>query len=334
MSDGLTYRGAGVDVGAADRLVARIAGIAAATHGPEVEPGPAAFAGLYRLPGGSLLAATCDGVGTKLLIARHAGDFEGIGRDLVAMNVNDLLPVGARPLFFLDYVAAGSLDPGPIAAVVAGAAAACGESGCALLGGETAEMPGLYRPGDLDVAGFAVGLVDPHRRPDPDGPRAGDRVMALPSSGIHANGLSLARTALLDRAGLQLDEHVPELGRTLAEELLEPTALYVEPVLAAPPGRVGALAHVTGGGLAGRGRAMLPEGLRMRLDPQRWRRPPVFDLIERAGPVTATEMAATFNLGLGFLAVVEPDAAAAWEQDGWLPVGEIRPGERGVSFDG
>jgi phosphoribosylformylglycinamidine cyclo-ligase len=334
VSGDLTYRRAGVDVEAADRLVARIAGLAAATHGPEVEPGPAAFAGLYRLPGGDLLAATCDGVGTKVLIAREAGRFEGIGQDLVAMNVNDLLPVGARPLFFLDYLAAGALDPGPVAAVVAGAAAACREVGCALLGGETAEMPGLYRPGDLDVAGFAVGLVDPRRRPDPAGPRPGDRVLALPSSGIHANGLSLARAALLDRGGLRLDGHVPELGRTLAEELLEPTALYAGPVLGAPPGRVGALAHVTGGGLARRGRAMLPEGLHMHLDPARWRRPPVFDLIERAGPVSGTEMAATFNLGLGFLAIVDPEAAPAWEEDGWLPVGDVRPGERGVSLDG
>ena len=334
MSGDLTYRGAGVDVGAADRLVARIAGLAAATHGPEVEPGPAAFAGLYRLPDGGLLAATCDGVGTKVLIAREAGRFEGIGRDLVAMNVNDLLPVGARPLFFLDYVAAGSLEPEPVAAVVAGAAAACREAGCALLGGETAEMPGLYRPGDLDVAGFAVGLVDPERRPDPAGPRAGDRVMALPSSGIHANGLSLARAALLERAGLRLDEQVPELGRTLAEELLEPTALYPEAVLGAPAGRVGALAHVTGGGLAGRGRAMLPEGLRMHLDPARWRRQPIFDLIAQAGPVSGAEMAGTFNLGLGFLAIVAPEAAPAWEEAGWLAVGDLRTGERGVSIDG
>jgi len=334
MSEDLTYRRSGVDVEAADRLVARIAGLAAATHGPEVEPGPAAFAGLYRLPGGDLLAATCDGVGTKLLIAREAGRFEGIGRDLVAMNVNDLLPVGARPLFFLDYVAAGALEAEPVAAVVAGAAAACREVGCALLGGETAEMPGLYGPGDLDVAGFAVGLVDQQRRPDPAGPRPGDRVMALPSSGIHANGLSLARAALLDRAGLRLDEHVPELGRALADELLEPTALYPGPVLEAPPGRIGALAHVTGGGLAGRGRAMLPEGLRMHLDPGRWTRPPIFGLIEGAGPVSGAEMAATFNLGLGFLAVVDPAAAPTWEGSGWLPVGEVRAGERGVSLDG
>lgn len=333
----LGYAAAGVDVEAARRLVADISAAARPTQGPEVEPGPDAFAGLFRLGGddGPLLAATCDGVGTKLLLAREVGRYEGIGRDLVAMNVNDLLAVGARPLFFLDYVAAGVLEPEPILAMVRGAASACAEAGCALLGGETAEMPGVYAPGDLDVAGFAVGLVDPSRRPT-GGVRPGDRVLALPSSGIHANGMSLARAAL-ERAGIRYELHLPELGRTVGEELLEPTALYVDAALGAPddfPAR--RLAHVTGGGIAGRGAALAGEGLRLHLDGDRFEIPAIFGVIREAGTIGDAEMAGTFNLGLGFLAAVPPEAAAPWQAAGagWMEVGEIREGEPGVEIHG
>ncbi len=330
----LTYRSAGVDIEAADRLVDAISTAARKTHGPQVEPGPGAFAAMFRVGADTLLAATCDGVGTKLLVARETGSYEGIGRDLVAMNVNDLLVVGARPLFFLDYVAAGSLEPGPILAIVTGAAAACTEAGCALLGGETAEMPGLYQPGDLDVAGFAVGIVDPDLRPHPDGPRPGDRVLARASSGVHANGLSLARAAAR-RAGVGMADHLPELGRTLGEALGEPTLIYVDAVLGAPAEpRARGFAHVTGGGIAGRGAALAGDGLRLHIERSRFEVPPVFGLIQRWGGISDAEMTSTFNMGLGFLAVADPDSSGPWIDAGWIDVGEIGAGERGVEFHG
>lgn len=312
----LTYREAGVDLDAADAFALRIGELARRTHGEEVVPFADAYAGLFRPPvdgmRAPLLAATCDGVGTKLLIARACGRYRGLGRDLVAMNVNDLLPAGARPLFFLDYLATGRLDPEPLAEVVAGIADACAEVGCALLGGETAELPGLYREGDFDLAGFAVGLVDAGQVPR--GPLAiGDVVLGLPSSGVHANGLSLARRAI-ERAGLSYDDVPAELGATLGETLLTPTALYVRPVLALLagllPARIKAAAHITGGGLLGRARKLVPPGLRIEIDPQRYQRPPIFNVLARAGDIAESELARTFNMGLGFLIVVGAEEAA------------------------
>jgi phosphoribosylformylglycinamidine cyclo-ligase len=333
----LTYRQAGVDVAAADRFVAAIGPLVRSTHTGAVVSHPSRFAGLVRPDTGGmtdpLIAATCDGVGTKVLLARSDADFEALGRDLVAMNVNDLLPVGARPLLFLDYVATGKLDPARLEAVVRGVAAACREAGCALIGGETAEMPDLYAPGELDLAGFAVGLVDGERLPDPSSMAPGDIVLALPSSGVHANGLSLARRALLDRGGLDLDAEIPELGETLAAALLTPTAIYVDAVLelmdTVP---VKAAAHVTGGGLLGRARGLLREGMAMRLDPHAYRPHPIFHLIRSHGAVAEEEMAATFNMGLGFLGVVDADHAATGEGLGWLRVGEIVAGDGEVDL--
>lgn len=330
----LTYRDAGVDIAAADAFTARIKAVSQRTHDAAVVPFQDAYAGLYRLPlaglQSPLLAATCDGVGTKLLVAQACGRYRGLGQDLVAMNVNDLLPAGARPLFFLDYLAVGRLGAAPLDEVIEGIAAACAAVGCALLGGETAELPGLYPPGGFDLAGFAVGLVDAERVPR--GPvAAGDVVLGLPANGMHSNGFSLARRALA-QTGLTYDTVLPELGVALGEALLLPTPLYVRPVLGVLDGlganRVKAAAHITGGGLLGRARKLVPPGLRMELDPRRYARPPIVDVIARAGDIAEDELARTFNMGLGFLIVVSPeDAARAAELSGGMtiPVGEIVP---------
>jgi phosphoribosylformylglycinamidine cyclo-ligase len=329
----LTYRQAGVDIGAADAFVAALRVLAERTHGPSVLPSGDAYAGLYRPPTDGmkkpLLAATCDGVGTKLLVARACGRYRGLGQDLVAMNVNDLLPRAATPLFFLDYIAAGRLEPGPLLQVAEGMADACRASGCALLGGETAEMPDVYRDGEFDLAGFAVGIVDESQVPRGD-LQAGDVVLGLPSSGIHSNGLSLARRAL-ERAGVGYDAMLPDLGRAVGEELLEPTRLYVAPVLELlRRARCKAAAHITGGGLLGRARKLTPPGLRLALDPRTYVRPPIFDLLARAGDITPVELASTFNMGLGFLVVMEEtDAAAVLADAGteWRAVGRLERGE-------
>lgn len=336
----LSYKDAGVDIAAADRFVGRISKLAGATHTPGVVWHASRYAALFRPDLGAmedpLIAATCDGVGTKLLVAKDVGIFEGIGRDLVAMNVNDLLPLGARPLLFLDYLATGKLDEGQLEAVVTGISQACREAGCALLGGETAEMPGLYKKGDFDIAGFAVGMVDGARLPDASAMKAGDVVLALPSTGIHSNGLSLARKALFDRADLPLNRPVEGLDRPLASELLEPTALYVKPVLAMlEVATVKAMAHVTGGGLIGRGEKLPAAGLRLRLDPTTWTRPPVFDLIAKHGNIEEEELGRTFNLGLGYLAAMDRDQADAVLRafpGTWLEVGSLVEGDRGVEF--
>jgi phosphoribosylformylglycinamidine cyclo-ligase len=340
MSESLSYRDAGVDIAAADALVERLADLARSTHTPGVVSHSSRFAGLFRLNlegmGDPLVAVTCDGVGTKLLVARAAGSLRGLGQDLVAMSVNDLLPIGARPLVFLDYLAAGKLEPAVLEEIVAGVANACRKVGCALIGGETAEMPGVYAAGDFDLAGFAVGLVDGERLPDPTRVTAGDVVLGLPSAGVHASGFSLVRKALLERGGLRLDAQMTELGRTLGEELCEPTALYVEPVLRLHESfAVKAAAHITGGGLAGRGAALLGARQRMVLEAQSFVVPPIFALIAEHGRVKPADMLSTFNMGLGFLAILDPaqaDAALAQPQTPWRRVGRIEPGEKGVEL--
>lgn len=337
--EGLTYKDAGVDIEAADSFVGRVGWLARSTFNAGVVQNPAAYASLFRpdLTGISkpLIAATCDGVGTKLMVAREMGMYEGLGQDLVAMNVNDLLPSGAKPLFFLDYIATGSLEVEALEAVVRGIAHACTATGCALVGGETAEMPGVYGPGEFDLAGFAVGLADEATVPSGHiGP--GDIILALPSSGIHSNGLSLARAALFDVAGLTPHTSVPELGRTLGEELLEPTRLYVNQVLdllASLP--VKACAHITGGGLLGRAAKLSREGLRLVIHPESYRRPPIFELIGTRGSVRDEELARTFNMGLGFLAVVSPSDFAAVRaslSEPWLEVGHVESGAAGVDL--
>lgn len=339
----LSYKDAGVDIVAADGFVGRIARLARATHAGRVVDHESKYSGLIapdltgmREP---LLAATCDGVGTKLLVAKAVGRYDGLGQDLVAMSVNDLMPLAARPLLFLDYIAVGKLDPVAMETVVGSIARACSDVGCALLGGETAEMPGLYPPGDFDLAGFAVGVVDRQKLPKPEAMREGDVVLGLPSTGVHSNGYSLARAALLERGKLQLADRPAALGgdRSLADVLLTPTALYVRPVLRLLEQHTfRSAAHVTGGGLLGRGKKLARAGLRLVLDPRTWATPPIFDLIRDAGGVSPTEMASTFNMGLGFLVVMGADegqsVARDFAADGWRVVGRVERGQPGVEL--
>jgi phosphoribosylformylglycinamidine cyclo-ligase len=319
----LSYEAAGVDIAAADRFIDAIGPMVRSTHTAAVVDHASRFAGMIRPDTAGMtdpvIAATCDGVGTKVLLATEPSHYEGLGRDLVAMNVNDLLPLGARPLLFLDYLAAGRLDPARLEAAVRGVAAACREAHCALLGGETAEMPGVYRGDTVEMAGFSVGLVDGSLLPDPTTIRPGDDIVALPSTGLHSNGFSLARRALLDRGGFGLDDDLPRLQGTLGDTLRTPTAIYVDQVLGTG---FKAAAHITGGGLLGRTAAMLPDGVGARLDPDTYDRHPIFDLIAESGEIAPSEMASTFNMGLGFIAIVEQGR----ELPGWLRIGEIVAG--------
>jgi len=303
------YAAAGVDVDAYERMLERVKPLIAGTQGANVVTGVGPFAGLYRLPGGGLLAASADGVGTKIKVAVAAGRHRGIGHDLVNHCVNDIATAGARPLFFLDYFAAGQLEADVFTAVMEGLAEACRLNGCALLGGETAEMPGVYELGDYDLAGFVVGLLeDAEKRPPV---RAGDVLVGLPSSGLHTNGYSLVRRAF---QGVPLDHVYPELGRPLADELLEPHRSYLADLQRLP---WKAAAHITGGGLSGNLPRVLPEGLGYRLHAGAWRVPPVFELIQRRGRVSDSEMLATFNQGVGMVLVSEQPL------DGYPVIGEV-----------
>ena len=327
------YRRAGVDLDAAARAVELIREVAGAATRPEVVEGVGGFAGLYRLDDGRMLAAATDGVGTKLEVARLAGRYDTVGIDLVAMCVNDLICTGAEPLFFLDYLAVGRVVPERVAEVVGGVAEGCRRAGCALLGGETAEHPGTMEGDRFDLAGFAVGLVSPDQLIGPDLVRDGDVLIGFASSGLHSNGYSLVRRALLEDAGMSLDDVPEELGRALGEELLEPTRIYVERALPlARSGAVSALAHVTGGGLVENVPRALPEGLGAVLDPGSWPVPPVFGLVGAAAGASEQDLRATFNLGLGMVAVVPPartdEVLAGGEA--WV-VGRVEPGA-GVRF--
>lgn len=336
----LTYQEAGVDIHAADAFVARIGKLARDTHTAGVVPHRSEYASLFKPDlqgmGQPLIAATCDGVGTKLLVARDMGMFRGLGQDLVGMNVNDLLPAAAKPLLFLDYIATGKLHADALVDVVAGMADACKQAGCALLGGETAEMPGVYAPGDFDLAGFAVGIVDAAHVPDLQSVQVGDQVLALPASGVHSNGFSLARKALFERGGLKLHDKPAPLQATVGETLLVPTPIYVPRVLSMlGKVRIKAHAHVTGGGLLGRATRLLRAGQRLVLHTDRFDVPPIFDLIRQVGNVAPEEMASTFNMGLGYLIVVRPDDVPTCLQlagEGWRHVGEIVAGAKGVDL--
>jgi phosphoribosylformylglycinamidine cyclo-ligase len=296
--EGMSYAAAGVDIEAYERVLERVKPLIAATHGKEVALGVGPFAGLYALPGGGHLAASADGVGTKIKVAIAAGSHRGIGVDLVNHCVNDIATAGARPLFFLDYFATGKLAPDVFAECIEGMTAACREAGCALLGGETAEMPGVYALGDYDLAGFVVGMVDPGR--STRAPiEAGDVLVGLPSSGLHTNGFSLVRKVFED---VPLARVFAELGRPLGEVLLVPHRSYL-----AELGRIkwkGA-AHITGGGILGNLPRCLPHGLGARLDPSSWQVPAIFDLIRKRGRVADDEMFGTFNMGLGMIVVLD-----------------------------
>lgn len=340
--DPLTYRAAGVDIRAGDEVVRRIGPLAASTHRPEVLGGLGSFAAFCRVPFGlqdPVLVSSTDGVGTKLKIAVMADRHDTIGLDLVAMGVNDILVHGAEPLFFLDYLAVHRVDPEKIEAIVAGIAAGCRQAGCALVGGETAEMGALYAPGEYDLAGFAVGVAERAALITGEHVTAGDRILGLASSGLHSNGYTLAREAIFGRMGLSLNDPIPGVGRSVGDELLEPTRIYVKPVLALiREVRVKAMAHITGGGIALNLPRVLPAHRRARIDPRTWPQPPIFTAIQRAAAVDDGEMRRTFNMGIGFVLVVAPeDAAGATRQlealgERVYPIGEIVPGKPGVDY--
>ena len=339
-AEGTTYKAAGVDIEAGEALVRRIAPAAARTARPGADARLGGFGGLFDLAAAGfrdpVLVAATDGVGTKLEIAQALGRHRGAGIDLVAMCVNDLAAQGAEPLFFLDYFATGALDADAAAAVVEGIAEGCVAAGCALIGGETAEMPGFYPPGRYDLAGFAVGAVERARLEAPAA-QPGDIVLGLASDGLHANGFSLVRR-VVEREGLDLGGPSPFSGGALGEALLAPTRIYVRPVLAAlAAGGVRALAHITGGGLVENPPRGLPPGLGMRIDGAAWPLPPVFAWL--AGHVAPEELARAFNCGIGMTAAVAPrraDALAAGLEaagETVFRVGEVVEGE-GVALDG
>jgi phosphoribosylformylglycinamidine cyclo-ligase len=306
----LTYRDAGVDMDEGDRMVELIKPFARPTLRPEVLAGIGGFGGLFALDVKKfkepVLVSGTDGVGTKLKVAFAADRHGTIGQDLVAMCVNDVAVVGAEPLFFLDYFATGKLSAEQGAEVVKGIAEGCRLAGCALIGGETAELPGFYAPGEYDLAGFAVGCVDRPRIVDGTRVVPGDLVLGIASSGLHSNGYSLARRALLDR--YPLGQRFETLGqKTLADALLEPTRIYAKDVLALlEQVPVKSFAHITGGGLPGNVPRNLPDGTKAVLEEKRWTRPAIFDLVEKEGQVPREEMYRTFNMGLGLVAVVSP----------------------------
>ncbi|HUO90196.1 MAG TPA: phosphoribosylformylglycinamidine cyclo-ligase [Rhizomicrobium sp.] len=324
--NGLTYKDAGVDIDAGEALVGRIAPAARATRRAGADADLGGFGGLFDIKAAGfkdpILVASTDGVGTKLKIAIETGQFGGIGQDLVAMCVNDLIVQGAEPLFFLDYYATGKLDVDAAAVVIEGIARACVESGCALIGGETAEMPGLYAKGDFDLAGFAVGAVERgHVLPNTRGMKPGDVVIGVASSGVHSNGYSLVRRVVAD-SGASYDAAAPfDAKRRLAEALLAPTRLYIKGGLAAiHAGGVKGFAHITGGGISENLPRALPEGLDAQIELDAWTPPKVFGWLAGAAGIAEREMLRTFNCGLGFMAVVAAEHAGhvidAFQEEG------------------
>jgi phosphoribosylformylglycinamidine cyclo-ligase len=303
------YRDAGVDVEAAAKAVALIGDLAARARRPEVADEVGGFAGLFRIGQGRMLAAATDGVGTKLEIARQLDICDTVGIDLVAMCADDVVCTGAEPLFFLDYLAIGSVVPERVASIVEGVAEGCRRAGCALLGGETAEHPGVMPADQFDLAGFCVGIVEEDALLGPHRVREGDVLIGLASSGLHANGYSLVRKALLD--GRPLDEPIAALGgRTLGEELLVPCAIYAPGVLAlARDGLLRAAAHVTGGGFPENLPRALPAGMGAELATGSWPVPSIFPMLQEASGASDADMAGTFNMGMGMVLVVEPSAA-------------------------
>ncbi|MBI4482106.1 MAG: phosphoribosylformylglycinamidine cyclo-ligase [Acidobacteria bacterium] len=339
----MRYSDAGVHMDAADEAKRRIKELARRTFNPQVLGDIGLFGGLFQPDLSGLehpvLVASCDGVGTKLKIAFQAGRHCSVGRDLVAHCVNDILVQGATPLFFLDYIAMGKLRPEVVAEIVEGLSAECQASGCALIGGETAEMPGFYPEGEYDLVGFIVGLVDRQRVIQGAGIRPGDLLIGLPSAGLHTNGYSLARKLFFEVAGLQLNDVVPELGSTAAEALLAVHRNYL-PVLreAAASGKIQGMAHVTGGGITENLPRILPEGCQAVIRRESWPVPALFQLLQKWGKVSPQEMYRTFNMGIGIILVVHPEDASAVESqlrskgENFYRIGEIAAGERRVLY--
>ena len=318
-SQGVTYAAAGVDVEAGEHAVALMKASIARAQRPEVIGDFGGFAGLFDISTIAkfkqpLLATSTDGVGTKVVIAQRMDKHDTIGIDLVAMVVDDLVVCGAEPLFMTDYIATGKVVPERIAAIVSGIAEGCRQAGCALVGGETAEHPGLLAEDEYDVAGAGTGVVDAPNLLGPERVRVGDVAIGMRSSGLHSNGYSLARHVLLAHAGLSLDQHINELGRTLGEELLEPTRIYSLDCLdlaRADDVDVHAFSHVTGGGLAANLARVIPDSVHIRIDRSTWTPSPIFDVIRREGSVAQVELEKTFNMGVGMIALVAPESVDA-----------------------
>jgi phosphoribosylformylglycinamidine cyclo-ligase len=327
----LTYADAGVSIDAGNALVKTIGPLARSTARAGADAKLGGFGGFFDLKAAGysdpLIVAANDGVGTKLKLAIETGRHAGVGIDLVAMCANDLIVQGAEPLFFLDYYATGKLDNDVAAAVVASIAEGCRQAGCALIGGETAEMPGMYATGDYDLAGFCVGAVERDKVLTGAGIGPGDIVLGLGSSGVHSNGFSLVRR-IIEKEGWDIRERLPGLGdRTLAQVLLEPTRIYVRALLPlVQGGRIRGLAHITGGGLLENIPRVLPEGCHAFVDAGRWQLPSIFDLLQEGGNITREEMARTFNCGVGMAVVVAPNLV--------FEIGRIEEGPRGCTVSG
>jgi phosphoribosylformylglycinamidine cyclo-ligase len=314
MSRSITYSDAGVSIDAANAAVERIKGLARSTFNTRTLSEIGTFGGMFdgAFPGmrEPVLVASADGVGTKLKIAFLTGVHDTVGRDLVNHCTNDILVQGARPLFFLDYVATGSLSPEVIVSVVEGVSRGCRENGCVLLGGETAEMPGFYPEGEYDVAGFIVGVVDREKVIDGSRVAAGDVVLALPSAGLHTNGYSLARKLFFEVAGYKVDTHLDTLGMTVGEALLQPHLSYLRPLEGLlDTGVIKALAHITGGGLLENIPRVLPEATAVEIERGSWPVPPVFNVMREIGNVAEAEMHRTFNMGIGMIVICAPTDA-------------------------
>ncbi|GAB4263778.1 phosphoribosylformylglycinamidine cyclo-ligase [Thermincola ferriacetica] len=342
---GITYADAGVDITAGNEAVELMKAHVKRTFRPEVLAGLGGFGGLFALNVAKyknpVLVSGTDGVGTKLKIAFMTGRHDTIGIDAVAMCVNDILVQGAEPLFFLDYLAVGKLVPEKVADIVKGIAEGCRQAGCALIGGETAEMPGFYAEDEYDVAGFVVGIVDREKIIDGHAVQPGDKLVGLPSSGLHSNGFSLARKVLLEIGGFALHETPAPLTRPLGEELLEPTRIYVKQVLPLlEKHRIKGMAHITGGGLTENIPRILPNNCKVVIDPSAWTVPPIFKLIQETGRVVDHEMLRTFNMGIGLVIIAAPDEAEAIMQtlaangEKAVYIGEVVPGEAAVEYKG
>jgi len=315
MSDSLTYADAGVDIDKANRLIGTIREIAKKTSRSGVIGEIGGFGGLFSLNLANLdrpvLVSSTDGVGTKLKIASMLDKHDTVGIDLVAMCVNDILVQGAKPLFFLDYLSLGQLESGQVAEIIKGIGEGCQQANCALLGGETAEMPGFYQDNEYDMAGFAVGIVDNSKIIDGTEVRVGHRLIGIASSGLHSNGYSLVRKICFDRLKLKIDDYVPELGKTIGEELLRPTKIYVEPILSILKDLpIHGLAHITGGGIEDNILRVVPKACNISIQSEIWDVPPIFSFLQQAGNVSDVEMRRTFNNGIGMIAVVPVDATA------------------------
>lgn len=309
---GLTYADAGVDIDAGNKAVELMKDSVKATYRPEVLGDLGGFGGLFSLMNSNIkkpiLVSGTDGVGTKLRLAIMMNKHDTVGQDCVAMSINDVLVQGAKPLFFLDYIAVGKLDPVQVATIVKGVAHACEESGCALLGGETAEMAGFYAKDDYDLAGFGVGIVDRDKVITGETIGAGDVLIGLPSTGVHSNGFSLVRKIVFERQKMQLDQYVDELGMTIGECLLTPTRLYPRPCL--PLIRnfdIKGMVHITGGGFYENIPRVLPKGIGVEIDVTTWPQLPIFGLLQKWGDVAKEEMYRTFNMGIGMILIVKAD---------------------------